>query len=493
MMHMMCDEEEGDCICVCVVIKVLHYAPGEEGKKEAIQVKLYCVTTITPVRNMNLAEFLRINIVENTQIQQQQGVAAAEAMRRDKKDMLHRLLLEQMENSGFFHRGSSRQQQQGGGGEGIPDPLDTLNMQGSDFYPGTYLCVPMVYKRIQHMLRSQGVDSNSIYVEGFSDTIFMVTGKDMLQAKRYNNERALSFYAAVNEYESLKPDERPGFCANLVDSNPPSWPWLGEEEANSRSRKRERRQLLQEEAGEGEEDEDDDERTSEEGDGGDTLHRQLLASYTRKNLMPPIGICLLYNPLMCISPTASRTEWEQQLGAFPAYFIYTMSRSVYSSTRNPLLKPEYFMPEARTMSTHRRWMEHMEDGGNPLAGFYVAGWAHQQFTRVTDACRQNTLVGERTKIQTLRDYMQTCFNMHLGLIDTKSLRSKKIYWSHRLMKDLEMTVHDDLVQLLADELQLGGETFLGKRCTHQHAEALADGGYAQVSLLHVEVEIRTHA
>lgn len=138
------------------------------------------------------------------------------------------------------------------------------------------------------------------------------------------------------------------------------------------------------------------------------------------------------------------------------------------------------------MSTHERWVEHMDDGSNPLAGFFVAGWANRQYVRVTDACKQNVDVGEQAKVEMLRDYLQTCFNMHLGLIDTKSLRSKTIYWSHRLMKDVDDTVHHDLVRLLRDEMQLGGENFLGPRCTHQNGRALADGGYAQVSLLHVE-------
>lgn len=157
-----------------------------------------------------------------------------------------------------------------------------------------------------------------------------------------------------------------------------------------------------------------------------------------------------------------------------------MSRSIYSSAVNPLLKPEYFMPEAKLMSTHERWIEHMDDGSNPLAGFFVAGWANRQFVRVIDACKQNTEVDERAKVEMLRDYMQTCFNMHLGLIDTKSLRSKTIYWSHRLMKDVDSTVHLDLVRLFKDEMRIGGINFLGPRCTHQNSKALADGGYAQV-------------
>lgn len=196
---------------------------------------------------------------------------------------------------------------------GIPDPLDALNMQGSDYYPGTYLCVPMAYKRIQNMLKRQGVDTDRIYVEGFSDTLNMVTGADLLQAKKYSNDRALSFYAALNEYEALKPDERGGYCAKIVDANPPSWPWRGEPAHYGRAPAGSRNL---------EEDNDDDVEDHESD-----VDTQLLLSYTHKNRMPPIKICLWYNPLMYISPSASRSTWEQQLGGFPAFFIYTMSRS----------------------------------------------------------------------------------------------------------------------------------------------------------------------
>lgn len=302
--------------------KAFHYTQhsGDEEGDEAIASKVFCVVTVTPVRNMNLSEYLRTNVVENTQGNMFPGMTqvASESMRKDRKDMLHRILLEQMELCGFFARNRHAEERYG-----IPDPLDALNMQGSDYYPGTYLCVPMTYKRIQNILKRQGVDTSRIYVEGFSDTINMVTGEDLLQAKRYNNDRALSFYAALNEYESLKPEERSGFCAKILDANPPSWPWKGEPANYPRQRH----------GGAGS-DYDDDVESTEGGAGGggddddDDVDRQLLSSYTQRNRMPPIKICLWYNPLMYISPSASRSTWEQQLGGFPAFFIYTMSRSL---------------------------------------------------------------------------------------------------------------------------------------------------------------------
>lgn len=101
--------------------------------------------------------------------------------------------------------------------------------------------------------------------------------------------------------------------------------------------------------------------------------------------------------------------------------------------------------------------------------------------------RQAINVPEIAKVQMVMDYMQTCFNMHLGLIDTKSLRSKTVYWAHRLMREIDDTVHYDLVNFLKDEMRLGTNTMLaaGSRST-QTGRSLADGGYAQVSYIHCE-------
>ena len=82
------------------------------------------------------------------------------------------------------------------------------------------------------------------------------------------------------------------------------------------------------------------------------------------------------------------------------------------------------------------------------------------------------------------DYMQTCFNMHLGLIDTKSLRSKTVYWAHKLMRETDETAHYDLVGFLKDELKIGTDTHISLKSSS--GKALADGGYAQVAYLHCE-------
>jgi hypothetical protein len=82
------------------------------------------------------------------------------------------------------------------------------------------------------------------------------------------------------------------------------------------------------------------------------------------------------------------------------------------------------------------------------------------------------------------DYMQTCFNMHLGLIDTKSLRSKTVYWAHKLMRETDESAHYDLVGFLKDELKIGTDTHISLKSAS--GKALADGGYAQVAYLHCE-------
>lgn len=103
----------------------------------------------------------------------------------------------------------------------------------------------------------------------------------------------------------------------------------------------------------------------------------------------------------------------------------------------------------------------MDDGDNPLAGYCVAGWACRQFGRVMDASKQSVNVSEVSKVQMVLDYMQTCFNMHLGLIDTKSLRSKTVYWAHRLMREADSTAHHDLVSFLKNEMKVGTDTSIG--------------------------------
>ena len=261
---------------------------------------------------------------------------ASESMRKDKKDMLHRLLLGQMELCGFFARDNTGEAAKRGV---VPDPLDALNMTSTDYYPGNYLSVPMAYRRIQYAMHKQGFDHKRIYVEGFSDTVSMFTVSDLQQVKEHNNRWAPSFYNAVSEFDSLKPEERVDFNAKLHDASPPSWG---------------RRQSGAQEASVDDDEDDDD----VEGSNNDRNQRVAAtdAQYVQRNRMPPIKVCLWYNPLMYISPASTRSEWEQQLGGFPAFFIYSMSRSIYSSATNPLLKPEYFMPEAKSMTTHARFL-----------------------------------------------------------------------------------------------------------------------------------------
>ena len=99
-----------------------------------------------------------------------------------------------------------------------------------------------------------------------------------------------------------------------------------------------------------------------------------------------------------------------------------------------------------------------------------------------DASRESVNVTEVAKVQMLMDYMQTCFNMHLGLIDTKSLRSKTVYWAHRLMREADETSHHDMVRFFRDEMGLGTDRTVCPGPRSQSGRPLADGGYAQVGL-----------
>ena len=486
------------------MVKVFHYGSDSEATQDkTVYRKMFCILTVTPARNLNLAEYMRHSIVENTQGSMFPGMSqqASENMRKDKKDMLHRLLLGQMELCGFFANNGNNSMR-----GGVPDPLDALNMPSTDYYPANYLSVPMAYRRIQYNMRRQGFDHKRIYVEGFSDTVSMFTVTDLQRVKEYNNSWAPSFYSSVIDFEGLKPEERADYRARLHDECPPSWVREGEENLDRdnrsrasgrrRSRRGRRRGVAGGRGGRGGSEDDSDDANEDDDDvededdyidnASDLEGGGVDALYVQRNRMPPIKVCLWYNPLMYISPSATRSEWEQQLGGFPAFFIYTMSRSIYSSATNPLLKPEYFMPEAKPMTTHARWHEHMDDGDNPFAGYCVAGWACRQFKRVMDACRQSINVSEVAKTQMVMDYMQTCFNMHLGLIDTKSLRSKTVYWGHRLMREVDETVHHDLVEFLKDEMRLGTDTMLMAGSRTLSGKLLADGGYAQVSYLHCE-------
>jgi len=70
--------------------KVFYYAlkEGDDSGEMLVCSKVFCMVTITPVANMNLAEYLRHNIVEG----QGQGtclpglsLSASEIMRKDRK------------------------------------------------------------------------------------------------------------------------------------------------------------------------------------------------------------------------------------------------------------------------------------------------------------------------------------------------------------------------------------------------------------------------
>jgi hypothetical protein len=102
-------------------------------------------------------------------------------------------------------------------------------------------------------------------------------------------------------------------------------------------------------------------------------------------------------------------------------------------------------------------------------------------------------VSEKDKVQMLQDYLHTSFNMHLALVDTKSLRSKTIYWAHRLLKESNEVGPRVLQRFLLDQ-GLSDHSQLAHGPKHDMAECFGDGGYAQVSWSHVEsITMLNHA
>ena len=175
--------------------KVFHYPHDSDvtGENQVLR-KVFCILTITPVRNFNLAEYLRHSMVENTQVTTYPGMnqTTSEMMRKDRKDMLHRLFLGQMELCGFFN--DSVQNTRGG----IPNPLDALNMPSTDYYPANYLSIPMAYRRIQFFMHKQGYDHKRIYVEGFSDTVSKFTISDLRQVCGYRKIWIYRVFVVIN-------------------------------------------------------------------------------------------------------------------------------------------------------------------------------------------------------------------------------------------------------------------------------------------------------
>lgn len=73
------------------MVKVFHYgADANVTMDKTVMSKMFCILTVTPARNFNLAEYLRHSIVENTQGTLFPGMSqqASEIMRKDKKVLL---------------------------------------------------------------------------------------------------------------------------------------------------------------------------------------------------------------------------------------------------------------------------------------------------------------------------------------------------------------------------------------------------------------------
>ena len=103
-----------------------------------------------------------------------------------------------------------------------------------------------------------------------------------------------------------------------------------------------------------------------------------------------------------------------------------------------------------------------------------------------DAARMSLDVSEEDKVQMLQDYMHTSFNMHLALVDTKSLRSKTIYWGHRLLKENNETGPRILNRYLKDNDLADHMQLPSNAAKKSMASSFGDGGYAQVAWSHVE-------
>lgn len=102
-----------------------------------------------------------------------------------------------------------------------------------------------------------------------------------------------------------------------------------------------------------------------------------------------------------------------------------------------------------------------------------------------DAARMSLDVTESDKVQMILDYIHTSFNMHCALVDTKSLRSKTIYWGHRLLKE-NNEIGPRILQRYLKDQDLADHLQLPTGAKRQMALSFGDGGYSQVSWSHVE-------
>jgi hypothetical protein len=367
---------------------------ADQNLSKKVLQKVFCMVVVTPARNFSLTEYVRLYIAENSSANQ-------ESMHR--KEILQEILLDQIglcdhlrkymyySTTGTTTGTTSLQSGSALGGMGSANmqknPLDMLNMPSHDLFPGNYLCIQLAYRKIQSKLhRAYGIDHQRIFIEGFSQTVNLMRRKDLALVRQFNFDWHHSFYENCAAFEMLKVEERADFKAVLVDANAPWWPRIGEPDAE------EMLLMAHGSNGSGNNANDNSDNGSDFGsdvDMGDsdqnpTSNRQLQANgggvnspmnrvYMGRDRVPPIMMCLLYDPLMGMPANISRTEWEQKIGGLPAFHVYCMSRAIYSSSSNPLLKPEHFMPEAVDMSATERWKEYMGDGDNPLINFYVAG------------------------------------------------------------------------------------------------------------------------
>jgi len=368
-------------------------AAGANASCSKVLQKVFCMVVVTPARNFSLAEYVRMYIVENTM--------TPESIHR--KELLREILLDQIGLCYHLRRymytasGVHRTDGQNGhyNDESVHNPLDILNMPSHDLFPGNYLCIQMAYRKMQYgMRKAYNIDHRKIYIEGFSKTVSKLCQKDLKSVREFNFMWHNSFYEQSAMFENIKPEERGQFKAALEgEIHSPWWPREGqstEEDAlllmtsSSGPSSRGRRFAAgnSESYGDDEADEDgggDDSDVDMQGNpfaqrsNNSSVDSPLNKLYTGKDRIPAIMMSLLYDPLTCLPVNISRSEWEQKVGGLPAFHVYCMSRAIYSSSSNPLLKPEHFMPEATDMTATERWKEYMGEGDNPLINFYVAG------------------------------------------------------------------------------------------------------------------------
>lgn len=222
-----------------------HHLMGMDDSERKVHQKVFCMVVVTPARNFSLTEYVRLYIAEGNISSSSSGgggglggATAADTLVH-RRELLQEVLLDQigmcehlrryMYHSAscttFVAEGNQSDEQDSSmlsSAMLLKNPLDVLNMPSHDLFPGNYLCIQMAYRKIQNRLhKSYGIDHHKIYVEGFSQTVNLLTKKDLQLVRQFNFAWHHSFYEQCVAFESIKAEERAEFKAVLADSNAP--------------------------------------------------------------------------------------------------------------------------------------------------------------------------------------------------------------------------------------------------------------------------------